>query len=237
MTTTHFYGNANAAGTSPQTLSFGMPLLADTSLVFIAVGFAATGNTVTAVTVTAPSGASGTFALLGSTSGGGRGLELWLGYAFIGWPTAIRVTWTGGAQAVVQLIGIAADSSCQTLPTTTTATNTGTSTSANSGTRTPAVGDVLVAATVWANATGSTVRTSSGNTFVWNRESAGTATSTAISYCTAAAAAASQLTWTITSAAWIGLIANLTLPAPPTPLNAFVYKGRDTAALDAGAVA
>ena len=239
MAATQFVGaDSNTGVSSPITFTLSANLtLASTSLLLILVGFPATGQAVSAITIPAPAGASGTFAQIGATSSGTRMLELWLGYGFVGTPSQVRVAWTGGGNIMVQLVGIVADSSCASLPTIATATNSGTSTSANSGSITPAIGDVLVATALWPNNSTSSARTSGGNTFVWNQERTHTATCMGMTFCTAAAAAASQYTWTITSAAWIGLIARLTLPAPAAALTAYVYKGRDTAALDAGDVA
>jgi hypothetical protein len=215
----------------------GIPPTGPTSLMLILVGFPATGQAVTAITVTQPAGASATFAKIGQHSGGGRMLELWLGYACVGSPTNLSIAWTGAGNIMVQIIVIAADADCAILPTVATANNAGTSTSDNSGTITPAVGEIVVATAVWANSSNSSARTSAGNTFVWNNERTGSATCMGMAFCSAAAAAASQLTWTITSAAWIGLIARLTMPAPAAGVPAFVYKGRDSSTQDAGDVA
>ncbi|HEY1292926.1 MAG TPA: hypothetical protein VGJ60_07605 [Chloroflexota bacterium] len=198
-----------------------------------------TAGAVTSITF--PSGTATTTRLAFTTSGA-RALEIWIAYNFSGGaPTSYTVNFTGGGTAAsgVSCVWVDSDLS-QGAPTATAGTPTsGTSVTADSGTITPAVGDLVIAATTWANNTASTARASTGNTFVNNGESGSSTTiRTAVAYASATAANLSRLQWTITSAAWLGLIVNLShFPASPTPVAAFVYKGRDSNTADAGVVA
>lgn len=237
MTATQFVQGVGSNGASPLALSGYTPFAA-TTVVFVLVAFPTVTPSVSGIAVTT-GGATGTFSRIGNTSAGSLGLDLWIGYNFTGSPTAISVTWTGGGNAEVITTVVFCDSAANAAPTATLGTPTsGTATTADSGTVTPlAVGDVLVATAVWANTAASTARTSTGNTFAFNQERTGTSPVAAVAFCTAQAAASSRLQWTITSAAYLGLIASLRMPAPATPAAAFVYKGRDTATADAGTVA
>lgn len=216
-----------------------IPTPASTTVQFIIVGFTTVGPAITAINITSPSGATASFLRLALGNGGGRSYELWMVYNCAGFTAnpVYQFVWSGAGTILVQARNWAVDSACNVAPTTTaSSSNSGTSVTANSGTITPVAGDLIVAGGVWAVAAASTARTSSGNTFVFATDRSGSVTGVSVAVAIGpTTAVASQLSWTITSAAWLGAIVSLTMPAPAAAGAAFVYKGRDTAAADAPA--
>lgn len=225
-------------GASPLSAS-GVPANAIASTVQIMmIGFTTVGPAITAINITAPAGATGSFTRLALGNGGGRSYELWIGYNFAGFTGAtptFQFVWTGGGTAIITARNWMVDSACNVAPTiSASGSNSGTSVTPNSGTLTPVAGDLIVACAVWASVTASTARTSAGNTFVFNSENSGSVTRVALATAVGpTVAAVSQLSWTIPSVAWLGAIVSLTMPAPAAAVAAFVYKGRDTASADA----
>jgi len=223
-------------GTSPQTLNLNP--IPPNALALIAMGFPSVGPSVTGIAV-ATAGATGTFIRLNSMNGGGRTGELWLGYNFVGYPSSFVVTWSGGGSCQINETYLIADADLTVAPNVNAATPTaGTSTTLNSGSVTPVLGDLLIAFGIWASATGSSARVSTGNIFAPSTLNEHNANVTNVSMLAGPAnvAVASSLQWTIPSVAWLGMALSLTFAAPPAPVPAFVYKGRDTAIADAGTV-
>ena len=231
----YFQSTVSNTGSSPLTLN--LPnVLPPGSLLLIGVGFGAASQTISSIVI--GSGA-GTFTRIGTTTGGSRTLELWLGYNFTGYPASYVVTWTGGGTAAVVGTCLFADSDLTVTPTITAGTPTsGTSTTLDSGILTPRAGDLLVAFGVYASTTAPTTRASTGNTFINWTEYAYTVGTTELSlaYAPARGAVSSRLQWTIPSVAWLGQVATLTFASPAAPAAAFVYKGRDSSTADAGTV-
>lgn len=178
-----------------------------------------------------------TFVLLGAVNSASRRVELWVGYDFgTSAPTSVVITRTAGTintAVTVRVVDVLGDT--PVISPIASAGSTDTTAAADSGSLTPAVGDMLFAATVLASTTAdSTARVSTGNAY---RDSAGaelTNTRVEAAWCRAVAAVPSSLAWTLaTSVEWAAIQAKWTPPAPPTPTAALLLKGMTTAALDA----
>lgn len=211
----------------------------DVAGLLVVVGVCLDTAAATVTSISRPN-ASGTMLKLGRVVGSSRSLELWAGWGFTpGCSGSWTITPSAGG-TVAAAYAIAADSALNAAPIITlSAGGSGTSTSADTGSVTPAaIGHLLVAGAGWAAATASTARVSTGNTFhVPAADTSFSASSVALAFGFARSTAASKQVWTIASNAWVALAASLELPAPAAPVANFVYKGRDTAAADAGDIA
>lgn len=201
------------------------------SYVLVAIGLSQLTFSVTGIT-----GGTGTFVRLTSTTSATRALDLWVGYNFgTSVPSSITIARQLGTSDVVivaQVIDVYGDLTSAPSPTASTA-NTATSTSADSGSLTPAVGDMLFAATVKASTSASTARTHTGNTYLNNTSASTGSTSVECGWGQATAATSSKEVWTVSSMEWAARQAMWTPAAAPAATAALVTKGLDTAASDA----
>jgi hypothetical protein len=207
------------------------------SYVLVVVGTNAPTITVTGV---APTSGPGLFVQLAAINSAGKRLELWVGYNFGSTPpTIITVTRSavGNSAVVLRVIDVLTDATIAPIPTASTG-STATSTTADSGTLTPAVGDILIAAALMASTTAdSTARTHTGNNYLQNTGSELTTLRIETGWCEVIAAVASKEVWTLAaSVEWAAIQVKITPPAAPTPTAALLLKGLTTQAADAASI-
>jgi len=236
MTSVQFLGTSGTQSATGS--SFGFPYqLPITGLTLFSIGVP-TANPVTAMSMSV--GGTATFLRLGGAAGNARQVDLWLAYNFqMTGQANITPTFAGGGSAAFAWINLCVDADLSiAAPTAVLSTGqTGNSTIVDSGSVTPNTGDLLFAGGVWSVAAGSSSRTSTGYTFINNKETFTGAIFSAAIYASALGTTSSRLQWTISSAsAWDGLLASITLPSPQVPAASFVYKGRDNNTDDAGTV-
>lgn len=192
--------------------------------------------------VSSVTGGTGTFVKLGSVNSANRRLELWLGYNFgQSAPATVTVNRTAGTVTgayAARTFDVLGDTSVAPAFAANAGTANAGSAAADSGSLTPAVGDLLVAAVVMAsNVADSTARTHTGHAYLNNTgvESSATPLIRAeFGYAEALAAVASSEAWTLAaSVEWAAIQVKITPPAPPTPTAALLLKGATTQAADA----
>lgn len=196
---------------------------------------------------TGVSGLGATWTRIASRLGTGVGVEVWMGVdptatgnvtTTFAVSTKASYTWTVVVQAGTKAGGTAA-------------VNSGSSVTVDPGTVTPAVGDVVIVAETHANVTaasGVTDTPVAPNGYAQSASTAATGTTGQMAWRQANATTATKRTFTITSAQWAAVAVAVTgtvtaftgadndpdpqTAGPQDPLDAHVYRGQDTKALD-----
>lgn len=210
------------------------------SFIVVAASIASSGQTVSSIT-----SGGGTWTRIYNGPAVGDRVEIWIGYGFPANATTVTVnyTGTGGWANCVLALDYETDwaASCAstggTLPS--AAANAGaqgSGTSADSGSITPAVGDLLLAACAYASQTAPSAINDTGLTLATKTQAYTGALTGSWGFLPspAAAATATDRVWTIPSSVWSTVAVKITPGAAAPPTTGFVYKGRDTATADSG---